>query len=96
LLCPTWATTKIALAMPQYPFAVPAGMGFLRGGRSGISYKCQLPKTQSPLERKHQVQLQQTLYYHKRKVLQKDKMYGPQEKKIKTIIEILVIIIGAK
>jgi hypothetical protein len=40
--------------------------------------------------------LQQTLYYHKRKVLEEDKMNGPQEKKIKTIIEILVTIIGAK
>jgi len=33
------------------PLAVPAGWGFLRRGRSGICYKCQLPNIHSPLER---------------------------------------------
>jgi len=44
------AATKISLAVQRHSLAVPAGWWFLREGRRGICYKCQLPNVvQSPL-----------------------------------------------
>jgi len=64
LLCPARATTKVSLAVPQHPFAGPAGLVVPARGR-GSEANCSLNKlavATSPIGRKHQHVLQITLY----------------------------------
>jgi len=98
VLQPTRATTKISLAATRRPLAVPAGWWFLRGGgegRSGIHHRCQLCNIQSALGRKHQSTYNEHFTTNKN-MLQEGKINGPQEKKIKTIIELLITIVETK
>jgi hypothetical protein len=76
------------------PLALPAGWEFLRRGRSGICCQCQLPKIQSPLERKHQSNCNE--HFTTKGVLHVGKINGPKEMKIKIIIEILIITVEIK
>ena len=67
LLWPARATTKISLAAPRHPLAVPVGWVLL--GR--IYCLNQLTTAPSPIGRKHHNESQGTLYYQQRRKYKK-------------------------
>jgi len=78
------------------PFGSSCRVGVPEGeGRSGIYNKCQLHNIQSPFGRKHQSNCNKHFTTNKN-MLQEGTINEPQEKKIKTITLLLIIIVETK
>jgi len=80
------------------PFGSSCRVGVPEGGgegRSGLYHKCQLHNIQSPIGRKHQSNCNKHFTTNKN-MLQEGTINWPQEKKIKTITVLLIIIVETK